>query len=377
MSDLVFEDRGDQGPSHHGSAPWIWSGLIIGVVAGVTAVVLLGAGDDVGQTSTVPTQPAVPVVATAPGATGRAAVASAPTLPVAISAVVHSGTQGLDMLILSPGSSEGDVDRERLPFGLVGSRPVPTIDSSGRFVAVEEPLADQEGSVLYAGYVRSVGIVATNVTGHAWDDEVPGRLVYSVERDGVVEIKAIDQQFTFLMPLAARRSWSGMTVTAAGPWGIALQGEAPDRVLLLTPRGRPRGALDGRLMDSSPDGQLLISRGETLYVLDDNGQEHQVLIGRDVRESNAIRDGLGPVVDASLLSDWYSLAVVGEGGVVMIGSRGARLFQGEIAGPGIVHDGHFAAVRRAAGGLWVIDLRTGGVSIVFDGEDVTAIGMGS
>ena len=383
MSDLIREDAAESPAPKRGSSPR-WVGLLVGVAVGAAAVFLFvsggeSQGDSAGSLGTIAIT------------TTTRQVSSGllhPGFDIGIAAIVESDVQGLDWIDWPPAEALAPVSVTRLPFGDLGATVLPTLDSSGHFVAVEVPMNDRSGlgslsrsfgdvgptSVLYAGPLAAVDTVASDVTGHAWHDSTPGLLAYSTESDGELGFWTISQ--TSENNVTNMIGFSGAHVVGYGNWGWALQDAVGDTVHIFNDFGELLRSEPGEFLDSHSSGHLLLLDEGAVVEVNPAGRRREVRLGAEVQDVLAVLDGVGDL--------WVAIFAPNPGRYALIGNRGMALIEGESttiysqdpSRPHIVAGGDNVMYPQRAG-VVVIDLTTGEDFVILQNENVRTVAFQS
>lgn len=177
-------------------------------------------------------------------------------------------------------------------------------DEAGRSLAMTSPMADSALGLLSVGTSPRLRPVATNVSGYAWHDTVPGLLAYTRVIDGEWELWNIDPSHE--PELITRGIGIDGGVAVWGEWGYAIQEEGTVR--LLTRTGEFKATAAGRAFDSNSSGWIVMSDGGLKLVS----------AGGGVNRLEVDLDDLGEIEMASFSPDNTKLVVVGGAGHLII-----------------------------------------------------------
>jgi hypothetical protein len=194
-----------------------------------------------------------------------------------------------------------------------------TFDEYGRHMAVGAPAGVSEQWTLRVGRPTRFRDVASDVSGFAWHDGLPSVLSYTKEVDGRWQL------WTFGMAKEPELvSGDGPTgqIAAWGDWGWVMQ----DGVSLtfLSPSGEVMTRRNGRVLDSAPDGTILI---------DDAGLQLVSADGRGFGTELDV-DHYGSIRAAELSPDGTHIALLDQAKLVVAPLDGGEIVESPVAGGG-------------------------------------------
>ena len=359
MGDLVDEDlhepRGDSTRRVPG-----WAYMLIGLGVGAAgAFLFLDRVDD----------PATP---TTTAASSTSTTVPQPvalyTLPddfeYGVELVVDAPLQGLSLVrVVEAGALAEEI---QLPLGDLGVTSLPRFDALGVFLAMTAPMHDAPGSILVAGPVANLEVVATSVNGYAWHDQNLGDLAFTRVVDGQVQLWTQFQSgnnHQVAAPLEDRN----VRVVAYGDWGFAVENETSGEVVVLDLGGDVVRAHRGVLQDSHPDGHLLLRREGTAALVDPAGTETEVLIGPTVDDALQVRDGIGDWWATAFAPDPGRYAFLGFRGLALVDQDGVHVVMANAQRPFLTVNDDYAMYPGEFGGMVVVDLDSGRDFTILDG----------
>jgi hypothetical protein len=222
-------------------------------------------------------------------------------------------------------------------------------DSSGRYLALAAPVSAESSAVLMAGRLEEQVVVATGVTGYAWNTSDPHQLAVEVEEDGLTRIRVMLGAPMSLVP--ATDLPANASLEAWGPWGFLTS--VDDHLVLESIELRVRG-------------EFLGAGPEVIVVATDTGVE-VIEVGSRGDGGRMALDFRGSV--AAVEAATGRVAIGGPDGLVAVTAEGARI--AEIEHPFVERldwssDGRFIVFADRVDVL-VLDLETG---------EITATGLG-
>lgn len=252
----------------------------------------------------------------------------------------------------------------------------PRFDSSGQFLAASVQAGDR--LLLESGRPTSFDIIANGISGFAWHDANAADLAWSTMDQGILQIWVSDDAGAAEGVFEVEGIQGDLV--AFGDWGFAVAevtGLGIFRTHILTPAGQLLGTLDGLLMASHNNGQLILT-DDGVYALipsvdgvPDLGGIHPI----DTEEGGLSVEGLG----SAFSPDGTRVALIGFEGVTVVDLTGTdepvsysiRARSGSIVW---TSDGRFLVVSSFRG-VAVIDTRSGEMTLLLDDQTTRAVGL--
>jgi len=358
----VVEDGLEASSRSTGDPRWGWlaAGILIGI--GLSVIGLRAGSGDEPTATTIDSTATTDLAEDTPGA------------PEGIADVVAGFPDGLTTTIRAEGRSlellvwprSGDLYERAIPVG-ASTPPGPVgFDASGRRMATLLPLPGKPFGVLYAGVPENASIIDLDVTGYAWHDSNGAELAYTTFEDDELLLWVTGPKLSEPALITRAVGIEGQ-VAAWGEWGFAIQDEARESIVLMTPSGEIKDTHPGRVLDSHATGWLAVE-GEGVRLLSAGG---------GVRGLE--RQGLdGDFLVGGFNDDGSSLAVLNADQILVVPIESEFDLLESGGPPGVAEiawssDGNFVMYpgRR---GIWVVNVHNGRVEQVLDAHTFTGLG---
>ena len=339
----VIEDGADrQVRVRPPTPPWVW--ILVGLAIGVGFALIV-----VTPPSTTPAPEAVidPAVELNPISNRGLSIGIAdavPEFPDALVAVAQAGRRSLQHLLWPVA---GDPVTRPLPVGDFGDS---EFDVTGTWLAVSTHVPDTDHQLLSMGKPASLRPLASDVGSLAWHDSESGFLAYTQFVDDVWQLRTSRSGREPEIVLSDIGS-SG-EIAAWGDWGWAIHDES-EKITLLNSDGQVKTTSQGKILDSHPDGWILIY-DDRVRLLSAGGGLQTVEVDPPI---------IGRVLGGAISPDGDSVALLGSIGLSVASIAGETPgltvpFPIALSKVGWSSDSRFVVIPFLRG-VVVVDVRTG------------------